>query len=553
MSLGFGFALPAYPLRGGGGNNPFNQLGPTLDLSFVDGATNVGDLSNPNGYTLNTNFITPQYQVAAQYVVWETGVGLVDKTFSQIVTFSRTSGATWFNSAGVNVGIDFSISSVAIGTGSKTFTLTATAGVDRSWTAGDIVRISEQATPANFMDGTVTSYTASTQTLVVNVTATGGSGTIASWRVSNWMPRFDYNPATLAAQGLLIEEARTNSIRNNTMQGAVAGTPGTLPTNWVSSISGLTRTVVGTGTSNGINYVDIRLSGTSTGTFAGIYFESVGSIAATNGQTWVPSAWVSVVGGSTANITSAYLQIDQYSNVPAYLASISGPTFLSSLGATFTRFSTALTTTNASTAFVIPTFTILFANGAAIDITLRIGLPQLELGAFATSVIPTTTTALTRNADVASVNTLSPWFNATAGTVYSEFVINSTAPTSGFPTATSFNNGTTNNRINPAYLNDAINALDYFVSDGGVTQVGLSSITYTAGNVAKMAAAYATNDFALSTNGGAVLTDTSGTVPSVTAFNLGNQLGGNYINGYLRRITYYPRRLTNAELQALTA
>ena len=56
MSFGFGFALPAYPLRGGGGNNPFNQLGPTLDLSFTGVVT---DLTDPNGYTLNTDFIIP--------------------------------------------------------------------------------------------------------------------------------------------------------------------------------------------------------------------------------------------------------------------------------------------------------------------------------------------------------------------------------------------------------------------------------------------------------------------------------------------------------------
>jgi hypothetical protein len=266
MSFGFGFALPAYPLRGGGGNNPFNQLGPTLDLSFTGVVT---DLTDPNGYTLNTDFIIPQYQIAAQYVVWETGVGLVDKTFSQIITFSRSSGATWFNSAGILQGVNFSATSNTIGTGSKTFTLDATAGVNRYWTAGDTVLISDQANSANNMVGTVTSYNASTQVLVCNITSTGGSGTLTAWRIGSTMPRLDYNPSTLAAQGLLIEEARTNSIRNNTMVGAVAGTPGTLPQvsgspiwSTFTALTGLTQTINGTGVENGVTYIEIQLQGT---------------------------------------------------------------------------------------------------------------------------------------------------------------------------------------------------------------------------------------------------------------------------------------------------
>ena len=50
--------------------------------------------------------------------------------------------------------------------------------------------------------------------------------------------RFDHNPTTGESLGLLVEEARTNLVRNNTMVGAVAGSPGTPPTNgWVIAVS----------------------------------------------------------------------------------------------------------------------------------------------------------------------------------------------------------------------------------------------------------------------------------------------------------------------------
>ena len=470
MSFGFGFALPAYPLRGGGGNNPFNQDGATLDLSFIGTA---GNLSGADTYTLNTDFITPEYQVAAQYAVWENGVGLAQKTFAQIVTFTRASTATYFNSAG---------------------TLTS-AAVDEA--------------------------------------------------------RFDYNPSTLVPLGFLIEESRTNSIRNNTMQGAVAGTPGTLPTNWTNNIAaGLTQEIVGIGTENGITYIDWRLSGTATGT-SQVAFESTTQITAAASQAWTATSYARLVAGSLTNVSSLQMCIREGTAAGGFVRDETA-NFTSTGAALRTqRVSVAIASTNALTERVMPR---IFANTAgAVDFTLRIGLPQLELGAFATSVIPTTTTALTRSQDRAVVNTLSPWYNSVAGTIYAEFAV--TQPAAGANQFLArFSDNSYNNQIG-----DFINTTGFVgisTASGGVFDgLAATSVIVSANTTTKAVGAYATNDLAAVKDGGTVGTDTTATIPSgMTRFDLGSDHAGanNIKAGYLRRITYYPRRLSNADLQTIT-
>ncbi|MCY1371256.1 hypothetical protein D9M69_583910 [compost metagenome] len=72
----------------------------------------------------------------------------------------------------------------------------------------------------------------------------------------------------------------------------------------------------------------------------------------------------------------------------------------------------------------------------------------------------------------------------------------------------------------------------------------------------KSAFAWASNDFALSINGKATRTDTAGAIPALTTSTLylGKDYGSSrYLNGHLRSLRYYPARLSNAELQALTS
>lgn len=99
---------------------------------------------------------------------------------SQFVTIAGTvsslaQGAV--NSAGTG---GTSTSSLTVGTGSKT--LTTQTG--KTFFIGQFVIVASSASPSNFMIGQVTAYDSGTGSLTVNVTSTGGSGTLAAWTIS---------------------------------------------------------------------------------------------------------------------------------------------------------------------------------------------------------------------------------------------------------------------------------------------------------------------------------------------------------------------------------
>lgn len=197
---------------------------------------------------------------------------------------------------------------------------------------------------------------------------------------------------------------------------------------------------------------------------------------------------------------------------------------------------------------------------------------QLEAGSYATSYIPTTTATVTRaadtstsatttraadtstssqttrSADVASVNTLSPWYNATEGTINVEY----TPTVLGSYTPVSINANNTNFRMQHTAFTGG--SFGFFVVDGGNGQANINAGSAVVGSTNKAAAAYKANDFAVSVNNSAAQVDTSGTVPSVSIMYVGSLLNSTEpLNGWVRSIKYFPRRLTNTELQALTA
>jgi hypothetical protein len=220
------------------------------------------------------------------------------------------------------------------------------------------------------------------------------------------VPRLDYRNADGSLNScprLLLEPQRTNSIRNSTMVGAVAGTPGTLPTNWSQSgAGGLTQTVVGTGTESGIQYIDIRFSGTSTTTLVRIILEPSGVIAGTVGQTFTWSNYLKFIATPSAP-NSTRLRITERNSGGG---SLTQGDFTVAPTTTLQRFAYTRANTDATCAFVSPEVTFVLTSGATYDFTIRIAAPQMELGAYATTFIPTTTTAVSRTADAFTRNNI---------------------------------------------------------------------------------------------------------------------------------------------------
>jgi hypothetical protein len=114
------------------------------------------------------------------------------------------------------------------------------------------------------------------------------------------------------------------------------------------------------------------------------------------------------------------------------------------------------------------------------------------------------------------------------------------------------NDATVNQEIQ-FFRRDDTGTCQYKVEDGGVVQVATTTAVASLGVSHKDAATYSANDFAVSLDGAAVGTDVAGTVPVVTTLRIGHSAaGGNFLFGTLLQLGYYPLRLSNAKLQALT-
>ena len=184
---------------------------------------------------------------------------------------------------------------------------------------------------------------------------------------------------------------------------------------------------------------------------------------------------------------------------------------------------------------------------------------QVEQASFGTSYIKTTGSTATRSADVATMNLTEFGYNHSKGTVVVDASFTIDPNGSNYPRVFEFNTGTSSIDRTLLFASESSNTLQVSSFVNSVSQVGMQLKTGLTSSVSgKVAFAFANDDFAASDDGDAVLTDTSGSfVPSVKRDKL--TLGGtganslSNMNGHIKSFKYYPRRLTNAQLQEITS
>ena len=179
---------------------------------------------------------------------------------------------------------------------------------------------------------------------------------------------------------------------------------------------------------------------------------------------------------------------------------------------------------------------------------------QLEAGAFSTSFIETTGSTTTRSADVASIPVADFGYNQSEGTVVVEAKTFSNAEANHGDFALT-DSGTSPDLSSGSRTGSSVaGSYSTWYKTAGTTQANLVRTSAVEDNVFyKAGFCYKANDFAQSVDGGSILSDSSGTVPSRNSVVL---IGDNYygkLNGHIKSIKYYPRRLTNAQLQDLTS
>ena len=177
---------------------------------------------------------------------------------------------------------------------------------------------------------------------------------------------------------------------------------------------------------------------------------------------------------------------------------------------------------------------------------------QVETGAFPTSYIPTSGSTVTRTKDLALLPVERFAYSQAQGSIvfYADVFSQGQDTT---PRLYEFSDGSNNNAIR-LYNPPVVDRLTADVRSGGVSVFADNLVSPDFNEPFKIFQAYKVNDFSVGFNGKLEQNDTSGAVPiGIAKINLfSKHSGSNVNNGHIKSIQYYPKRLSNEELELLT-
>lgn len=377
------------------------------------------------------------------------------------------------------------------------------------------------------------------------------SGTMKFAPINTW--RRDFDPATGAPRGLLVEESRTNLItwseqldQSGWQKNNVSISANTFP----SPLGDLSADAVTENVDTAQNH----------------FLRAAGALV-TAGQTYSASIFVKENPGSAKRYLvvrllggfspSASINVDiEAKTIGNSNGIVTGSANITSLSNGYVRIAFSAVAASSTTAQM----DVLIANGSTALAGSQyngdgvsgfiVWGAQLEAGAFPSSYIPTTTAQVTRAADVC-VGAVSGVISPSQGTLYTEATIPMVTLASAAVIA-DLNDGA-QARIS-TFVNTNGDARGLVQTSAGTQAHIAPGVIPSAGAVRRQALAYATNDVALSSNG-VLGTDTVAVMPtSITSLNIGTRAGAqSALNGHIKRVTYFHARLTDAQLQLLTS
>ena len=368
------------------------------------------------------------------------------------------------------------------------------------------------------------------------------------------VPRFDHNPITGESLGLLVEEQRTNLLLRSEEFGTTWTAPGfsavtpntTVAPNGVTTADTLVET---TGVSE-VHRVSQTISVVSGTTYTLSVFAKQGSrqyvyLGFGPNATWNGTGvngFFDLQNGTIGTLVNCTATIVAYPNGWYRCTVTSTPTATNA---------NAIANIGASSNGTTQTYT-----GDGSNAVILWGA-QLEAGAFPTSYIPTTTAAVTRSADVASItgSAFSGWYNAAEGTVFVDGAQNSvTSANVGF---VSINDASSSNRfeirqsrLNPTLTSSGTNATAYVNGSPAPASGHKTNVFY------KQAVAFGGSSHAnYAFNGSQTSTTTLSSI-NANRLILGARDGQAAPTGgaslTVSRLAFWPQRLANSTLQQIT-